>query len=148
MDTDVLARLIDNKHALLVQLLELAQRQAIFVEQGDMTRMMSLLAMKQRLLNAIEQLERQLDPFREQDPDARVWRSPDDRARARETSTACDALLRQIMAVEKQCEGGMSLRRDEAAERLQAAHFSSQAAHAYASLPGAAGGQFDISCES
>lgn len=148
MNTDVLAELIEAKLLLLRQLRELAAQQAHVIEQGDMSRVMSVLAIKQRLLNAIEQVERQLDPFREQDPDQRVWKSPTHRQRARESSEQCDALLNEIMAVEKACEAQLSFRRDHTAEQIRSAHFSTHAAWAYQPSTGFSGGQFDASCES
>jgi hypothetical protein len=147
MDTDVLAELIDAKHELLCQIRQLAGRQAEVIVQGDMTRIMSLLAVKQRLLNSIEQLERRLDPFRQQEPEQRQWQSPAHRQRAREASTRCDALLNEIMAVERTCETQLLQRRDLAADQLRVAHFSMHAANAYLPSGDSAGGQFDVSCE-
>lgn len=148
MDTETLAQLIDRKHVLLTQLRELAVKQAELVDAGSLSPMMSLLAVKQRLLKCVEQLETELDPFRQQDPDRRVWRSPEHRERARVVSTHCDELLQQIMSLEKDCESRMARRRDEAAERLQTVHTSSHAATAYSSVLGESAAQFDASCES
>ena len=148
MNTDVLAELIDAKLVLLQQLRELAAQQALVIEHGDISRIMNVLAVKQRLLNALEQLERRLDPFREEDPDQRVWKSPVHRQRTRETSERCDALLSEIVAVERECEVQLSFRRDHAADQLRSAHFTTHAAWAYQSTTGFSGGQFDASCES
>lgn len=148
MSTDVLAELIDAKLALLRQLHELSSHQAQVIKQGEIGPIISVLAVKQRLLNAIEQVERRLDPFREEDPDRRAWASPVHRQRAREASERCDALLSEIMTVERDCEAQLSLRRDAAADQLRVAHFSTQATWAYQSTVGSSGGQFDASCES
>lgn len=148
MDTDVLAQLIDLKHQLLLQLRELARRQADLVGAGDLTQLMNVLGIKQRLLNAVTSVETRLDPFRSEDPERRVWRSPELRQRTREVSQQCDELLREVMTLERDCESQMLVRRDEAAEQLQRAHFSTNAAQAYLGPAELAGGQFDVSCES
>jgi hypothetical protein len=147
MDTEVLAQLIDNKHELLVQIRQLSVRQVELVEADDMARIIHLLAIKQRLLAALEETERRLDPFRQQDPEQRVWRSTAHRQRAREVSGRCDALLQEIMTMEKGCESQLFRRRDEAAGQLQGVHRSSQVAHAYLGTSDASGRQFDASCE-
>ena len=147
MDTEVLAQLIGNKHELLLQIRQLSARQVEFVEADDMARMIRLLAVKQRLLAAMEETERRLDPFRREDPEQRVWKSPAHRQRAQETSARCDALLQEIMSMEKGCESHLFRRRDEAAGQLQGVHRSAQAATAYLGAPDASGRQFDASCE-
>ncbi len=147
MGTDVLAQLIDTKVELLSQLRQLAARQVELVEAGDMTRIMNLLAVKQRLLNAVDQIERQLDPFRTEDAEQRAWQSPAHRQRARDASARCDALLQEIMTVERSCEAQLFQRRDQAAEQLQGMHFSAQVASAYLAAHDSSGRQFDASCE-
>jgi hypothetical protein len=147
MDTDVLAQLIDNKHELLLQIRQLSARQVEFVEADDMARMIQLLAVKQRLLAAMEETERRLDPFRREDPDQRVWKSPAHRQRAQQVSASCDILLQEIMTMEKGCETNLFRRRDEAAGQLQGVHRSAQAANAYLGSSEASGRQFDASCE-
>lgn len=147
MDTEVLAQLIANKHELLLQIRQLSARQVEFVEADDMARMIHLLAVKQRLLAAMEETERRLDPFRREDPEQRVWRSPAHRQRAQELSARCDTLLQEIMSMEKGCESQLFRRRDEAAGQLQGVHRSVQAASAYLGAAEASGRQFDASCE-
>ena len=55
-----------------------------------MTDLLKLLAAKQTVLDQLQQVERQLDPFRDEDPEARVWRSPAD-APLPGTRRRCDA---------------------------------------------------------
>lgn len=148
MDTEVLAQLIDAKYALLVELHQLATRQAGVIDSGDLSRLMSLLATKQQLLNAVTQLEGRMDPFRAEDPDRRVWPSSAHRQRAREIAARSDQLLGEIMAVERNCEQQLIQRRDQVAERLQKhTNFSTHVANAYLSPDRTSGGQFDVSCE-
>jgi hypothetical protein len=147
MDTDVLAQLIGSKHELLLQIRQLVARQAEWVAADDMTRIMQVLAVKQRLLDALQDVERRLDPFRQEDPERRIWRTPDDRQRTRDLSARCDALLREILSLERTCESTMVQRRDQAATQLQGAHRSAQVASAYQGAGDPSGRQFDASCE-
>lgn len=147
MDTEVLAQLIDNKHELLSQIRQLSARQVELVAADDMTRVIHVLAIKQRLLNVLEEIERRLDPFRRQDPEQRVWASAARRQQARDISARCDALLQEIMTMERGCESQLFHRRDEAASQLQGAHRSAQVANAYLGVADASGRQFDASCD-
>ena len=147
LETDQLARLIEVRHALLSQLWRLAGHQSELVEHDDMQRMISLLAVKQRVLNQLQQVERQLDPFRGQDPDRRIWRSAQDRHRCREVAEACDQLLRQIMDAERESERELIQRRDQTAAVLQGVHNSASASQAYVSSLELRGSHFDASCD-
>jgi hypothetical protein len=130
--TEILSDRIDQKLALLEQLRDLGRRQAALIEAGDMTQLLKLLSAKQRLLQALHSLERDLDPFRGEDPQARVWSSPAHRKKCAENASACEELLRLIVEQERNCEEQMRLRRDEAAARLDEAHSVAAAHRAYA----------------
>lgn len=146
-ETDLLARLIDAKHGVLVQLRQLALRQQEWIAQGDMSRLMSLLAAKQQLLGQLQQVEQGIDPFRAQDPDRRPWRSPQDRNRCRDTAAKCEAMLAEIMDLERKSESELVQRRDLAAVRLQGLHQADRATQAYFAPLEPRGSQIDLSCE-
>jgi len=146
METETLASLIDNKYEVLSLLRQLARAQVDVVRDGDMTRLMKLLATKRVLLNQLQNVERQIDPFRSQDPESRQWRSPQRRQQARDMTTRCESLLNEIMLVEKQCEGELVVRRDAAATRLQGIHSLTQATDAYLSN-GPRHSQLDLSSD-
>jgi hypothetical protein len=126
--TEILGDRIEQKLALLGQLRDLGGRQTALIEGGDLTQLLKLLSAKQRLLAALQALERELDPFRGEDPLARVWASPEHRQKCAKNAAACEDLLRSIVEQERQSETRMKLRRDEAAARLDGAH-SVAAAH-------------------
>ena len=146
METELLASLIDNKYEVLSALRQLARAQVNVVRDGDMTRLMKLLATKQDLLNQLQHVERQIDPFRNQDPESRHWRSPQRRQQVRDMTTRCESLLNEVMLVEKHCEGELAVRRDAAATRLQGIHSVTQATDAYLSM-GPTFSQLDLSSE-
>ena len=129
--TTLLTERIEQKLALLLQLRDLGLRQAALIESGDMTQLLKLLAAKQRLLAALQSVERELDRFRGDDPEARVWASPEHRRRCAETAAACEDLLRTIVEQERLSESQMRDRRERAAAQLQGAHYASEVHHAY-----------------
>jgi flagellar biosynthesis/type III secretory pathway chaperone len=131
IETDLLAELISKKHHVLEQLRELSRRQSDLIGQGEMTKLLAVLSVKQKLLVDLQRLERRLDPFRDQEPASRRWRSPEHRERSRQIAERCETLLGEIMLIEKQCESELIQRRDEAAARLQGAHAAAQARSAY-----------------
>jgi len=131
LDTDILADLIGRKHGLLLQLRDLGRRQLELIEANDLTQLLKLLASKQKRLTELQTLEQDLDPFRLQDPETRVWRASIDRDRCAELASQCEAVRAEVVQSEKTSEQRLTFRRDEAASRLQGVHQASQIRHAY-----------------
>jgi hypothetical protein len=130
-DTHHLADLIRRKHDVLAKLHELGRSQLAFVDGGELTELLVVLSGKQQLLEHLQSIERQLDPFRDQDPDSRRWASIEDRRRSAEMIDKCETLLAEIVEQERRSEAVLCLRRDEAAARLQGVHLAGRARGAY-----------------
>lgn len=147
LETDKIAALVCQKRELLLRLREMGRRQLALAGDGPMGQLLDVLAAKQRLLDVLERVERALDPFRGQDPGARRWRSAEARAACAGMLDECARLLRETVEQERESEAALTVRRDEAAERLQSAHLAGQARGAYTS--GGAGpiGQLDLTSE-
>lgn len=145
--TQRLAELVDQKLQCLVQLLELAVHQDDLIERGEMTALLSLLATKQRVLLALQQTEKSLDPFREEDPDRRVWATADDRQRCAERISQCERLLAEVLSREKQSETVMRQRRDEVTAQLNTVSLASQARGAYTQTSDSSARQLDLSSD-
>ena len=143
-ETDVLAELIRSKRECLVQLREMGRRQLELIDEGDMTGLLDVLTAKQRSLDKLQQIERSLDPFRDQDPAQRRWRTAEDRRLCTEQLEQCERLLAEIISQEKCSEGTLLKRRDEAANRLQSAHLAGQAREAYTAQPDSRVKQIDL----
>jgi flagellar biosynthesis/type III secretory pathway chaperone len=129
MQTEYLESLIGQKLAILEQMHELSRAQQEYVAKGEITHLLQILAAKQGLIVDLRATENRLDPYREQDPEARIWRSAEARENCRQASQRCDQLLSEIMRLEKQCEDALQQRRDSCAERLRDLQ-SGVAAHA------------------
>lgn len=149
-DTKRLAALIDAKHSILVQLRQQSRRQLELIDQGDMSNLLVLLSSKQNLLGQLQKIEKAIDPYRNQEPESRRWETPQLRERTRKLSEQCQALLSEIMVIEKQGESDLVQRRDDAAQQLQGVHSSEQARGAYSRHASQAsnGRRLDLSSES
>jgi hypothetical protein len=146
-ETEQLAELIGARHEVLIQLRELSRRQLDLIGEADVDRLLVLLSAKQTLLGRLQRVDRQLDPFRRQDPESRQWRSPAHRERTRQMAQRCETLLGEIVLVEKQGESDLIRRRDEAAAHLEGVHRASRARQAYGAAADA-GGRLDLTSDS
>jgi hypothetical protein len=132
LETDRLDELIRAKHECLLQLRDAGLRQMELVHEGSMVDLLDLLAIKQRMLLDLQGIQRRLDPFRQQDPESRQWRSAEARQRCARRLEDCERLLAEILRQEKQSEQELTRRRDETALQLQGVHAAGAARGAYA----------------
>src|SRR3954465_11288436 len=91
--TEQLAALIAQKHEVLVQLRAVGVRQSDLAGSGEIAALLKLLSAKQHLITGLQELERELKPYYASDPDKRVWRAPDERARCAKQAGESNALL-------------------------------------------------------
>lgn len=130
-----LAAGIAQKHQVLTHLAALSRRQLELAAEHDWTGLMKLLAAKSRLIDVLRQVDRALDPFRTEEPDARSWPDAAQREQCRQQSAECAALLAEVMALEQQSEKLLVERRDAAAQQLQGMHVAAAAYETYTSSP-------------
>lgn len=146
-DTDVLVQLIGKRHDCLSQLHALSQQQLELIDAGEISELLHVLSSKQQWLTTLAQIERGLDPFRDQRPEDRRWRSEAERQRCGLLIAECDAMFRDVMMQEKHSETKLCAYRDEAALRLQGAHTAGAARGAYVADRVRPIGQLDLSSE-
>jgi hypothetical protein len=143
-DTSRLAALVSAKLQVLEMLTRLSRRQLELIADGQTPALLKLLAAKETVLAQLQALERQLDPFRLEDPESRLWSSPSARAACQREADQANALLSEAMALERQAEAAMIGRRDAAAAAVSAAQVASDARTAYAApLPAAGAVHFE-----
>ena len=116
---------------MLEQLLAVGQRQSELINEGDLPTLLQLLSTKQRLILALRSTENELAPYQQEDPEARVWPSPESRAECAADAEVCNRLLPQVVALEKSHEEQMTTRRDEVSAQLQQAQSAQVASSAY-----------------
>jgi hypothetical protein len=131
-ETARLAALIAAKLKVLEILTRLSRRQLELIDAGDTPALLKLLTGKESVLAQLQTLERQLDPFRGQDPQERRWPSPQARSACQQDADRANALLAEAMDLERRAEAAMAARRDAAAAALSAAHVAADARTAYA----------------
>jgi hypothetical protein len=129
--TERLAELVRSKHKVLLQLRDIGLRQTDLVECGDIASLLTLLAAKQQLIGSLQALEGDLTPFYDHDPDKRVWTSPQARVECANQATDCNALLEQIVQLEKLGAEKMTARRNEVTAQLQQVHAAAHVRSAY-----------------
>jgi hypothetical protein len=134
-ETDLLTALVERKQTCLEQLLELGRQQCALVEIDDMTTLLQVLSVKQQMIAQLQQIERQLDPFRVQRPEDRRWRDESVRLRCSETLMRTEQLLAAVLQCEKQAEQSLQQRRDETAARLANVSHAQRARGAYCVEP-------------
>src|SRR4051812_12712197 len=100
--TETLATLIHRKVELLTLLKQLAEKQFTVIAREDTTLLLKLLAGKQSVVDQLQGIERDLMPFREEDPEARVWRSPEARQACQQEAAQAERLLQEILDLDKQ----------------------------------------------
>jgi len=133
--TERLAALITTKQQVLEILVQLSRRQLALIGAGEMTTLLKLLAGKQTVMNQLQTLERELTPFRDEDPERRVWASPQERTACQVRAEQCNALLAEAMDLEKRSEAAMVERRQAAATALAAVQAGASARAAYDAIP-------------
>jgi hypothetical protein len=125
--------LLCRKLSVLEEILSLSQTQAALVERDDVDGLMEALAAKQTHLDRLRVLQNELAPYRDEDPEARLWRTPQRRRQTQIVARRCEEVLEAIMAIEKECERQLLQRRAETAAELQSVDAAQRARDEYAS---------------
>jgi hypothetical protein len=134
-NTEQLAALVAAKLQVLKVLVQLSRRQTELIDAGEMTILIKLLAAKQTVMNQLQTLEKQLEPFRDEDPEQRRWQTPAQRATCQAQAQSASGLLAEALELEQQAETAMLRRRDNAAAALAAVQAASDARGAYVTGP-------------
>lgn len=116
--TETLSLLVRRKHNCLVQLVDLGRQQQAVVAGGEVNDLLRILGAKQLLISTLQEIERELEPYRHDDPERRVWRSAEDRAACAGLVAECETLFRYVLTLERDSEQHLIRRRDDAHERL------------------------------
>lgn len=149
MDGRELSQLIDQRWALLSQLLQMSERQIGAIQESRMTELMGILSEKQVPLNQLAELANRLRPAVENDPQTRVWDTPEQRDRCREQQEECERMHLELLAIEAQCETSLVQGRDRLRQELQRVDNVRQAVSGYGgqNLNLDTGGQLDLSSD-
>ncbi|TWU26683.1 FlgN protein [Novipirellula galeiformis] len=150
MNANELSTLIEQRHAVVCQLVELGQAQLQAVQAGHMNELMQLLSRKQQPLATLGELSKQLHAAIGDDPESRQWASTALRTECRKQHEQTEQLLLQLMQVERECELSLSKSRDSIGEQIRRSDGAKQANLHYAksAQPAATcGGSLDLSSQ-
>ncbi len=147
MNTDLLVELLNQKRDVLAQLRQLVEYQAPLVDGGDSRKLLGLLATKEKLLTRLKQVEAGLDPFRDEDPEQRVWRNAADRMAARDIHAECDRSLAEVMEIDQADMERLIARHDFNEQALGRIHTARAVNDAYAPPTPHHTGRLDLSSD-
>lgn len=146
-NTERLFELIETKLHLLEEMQALTIEQADQVVQHDMTALMVVLSRKQSLMESLQTVQMELLSYRDEDPDSRVWSSPDKRSRCKAMVQRSEQLLSELIVQENRCLDNMNVKRDSVLTQLQQNVAASQLQAAYSSVDLAAESEDGFSLE-
>lgn len=128
--TERLAQLVHQKATLVRELHKLVSKQQEMIREKEAD-LIPLLAVKQRVLEALNAVDRTMDPFRQQDPDLRHWVTLEAREHCRQEADQCETLFRQVLLIENDCTLSLQKQQQNAREQLQGVALAGQASRAY-----------------
>ncbi len=146
LDTDVLAGLLTRKRKVLLHLRELTMRQPALIAADDMPTLLRIFTAKQQLLEEVQRLDAQLEPFRRQQPEERQWSSTEVRDQCRAAADDCRRLVEELKTTELRDRRDLSERREATSMQLENAHAAAAARTAY--QPAVASVGLDLSSDS
>ncbi|MDR1385157.1 MAG: hypothetical protein LBJ67_15105 [Planctomycetaceae bacterium] len=130
-DTKRFFQLVRKKHEWLIRIRECSRRQLQYVGEENLGALLELLAAKQKLLLEIEGVDKELAIYRVDDPEERVWSSPEIRRQCRETVTQCDTLIREILDTDGLAEQQLTEKKEAAGRQLKQLDNSARVQKAY-----------------
>ena len=129
--TQQLYGLICQQREVLLELKHFAEVQHQIVQQNELGRLVSLLAAKQKAIQRLQEIDRNLAPFQDQDPESRVWSSEEQRDECRRIAKECPRLLVEVMKLEQTAEETLTAQRKTISQQIEQSTTRSQAANAY-----------------
>ena len=123
--------LICQQREVLLELKHFAKVQHQIAQQNELGRLVSLLAAKQKAIQRLQEIDRNLAPFQNQDPESRVWSSQEQRDECRRIAKECPRLLAEIMKLEQIAEETLTAQREMISQQVEQSTTRSQAATAY-----------------
>jgi hypothetical protein len=131
--TERLYELIERKLHLLREMQAMTIEQTDLVTEHDMSGLMSVLSRKQSLMESLQTVQEELTIFKDDDPEARVWSSPQRRTTCQSMVQESERLVQQLIVQENRSLDSMNLKRDSIQSQLNQNAAASQVQKAYES---------------
>lgn len=140
-----LLRLAKARRDSLLRVHRIGQGQLSLIEQGDMGRLLGLLAEKSRELDALKEIDVQLKPYRHQEQISLEWPSSAEQTECREVLQTSEELIKAIVAQEQQSEASLQSKKTDIADQLKSVQGANVASAAYQRHAPAGASQLDLS---
>jgi len=124
-DGEKLFRLIQKKQERLEQLCDCSRNQLQYVDNGNIDALFELLGVKQKLLLDLEEIDRQISAYQWDDPEKRLWPSPEMRQKCQEAVETCRQLVRKALEHDQEAEKELIAKKNDA--QIQLKQFDTQA---------------------
>ena len=126
-----LTQILESQVSVLEQMLLISEKQLHIVQLEDMTLLLQLLGRKDKMCEAFKELERQLEPYKNIEPQDRKWESEQERL-------ACDAVVRRrrelrdaILELDRQSETELARQMHDTQKQMRKMDTSGKAAAVY-----------------
>lgn len=124
-------RLLDQQHLLYQQLNELARKQTDLVESGDPEMLLRILAGRQRLIDRITQVNRELEPYRADWTSVSESMPVSQRQKAQDLVADVQKLLSEILDRDKRDTESLSDQKQQVSSQIQTASVGKRMNRAY-----------------
>jgi hypothetical protein len=129
--TEHLFSLMEAKRAVLAELRNMAILQIDAIDKQDITELLQLLSRKQLRMDRMVALQQQLSTFQGEDPESRLWVTPERRHACQAIKRECDRWIQEILVMEQRAADSMTVQRDALAGQLLQTADSMRVTRAY-----------------
>lgn len=119
LSTDLLFELCDKRLQILQELHMQTLAQLEQARGGEAEELLTMLSRKQWLLDELAAVHEQIRPFQDQDPESRTWSEPNKRKECQEIADQGQALLAELLEMERLSIEAMNQRRLTVSRELQ-----------------------------
>ena len=140
--TERLAELCQLRLEKLQVIRELSIQQCVLAQSQDVERLLSLAGKRQHALDALESIQSELRTYSNEDPERRVWASPELREKCRVDLEKGKSILSELIVMEQRSIDILASQREAIAEQIHLHHGTQTVLNAYSSqlhLPSASG---------
>jgi hypothetical protein len=130
--TDRLLTLMTVKLELVESLYALSASQQALLPGEDVSSLLGVIARRETLIDQLSQVQHQLQPYQVDDPERRVWCSPDRRDTCLKVVGKIEKLMKEVLRLDGQTLDAMCQQRDTIAAELRHGLDSNLAERAYA----------------
>ncbi len=131
--TDRLAELCQLRLEKLQIIRELSIQQYVLAQSQDVERLLSLAGKRQHALDALESIQTELQTYSDEDPEQRVWRSPELREQCRMNLEKGKAILSELIVMEQRSIDILASQREAIAQQIHLHHGTQTVLNAYSS---------------